>query len=79
MSEHLVVQMPQDPPGQLFLLFHGVGGTPQNLLPLGRRLSADVGYLNQYRLARGVARAQMDHALTVQLTINAGGGAKLDD
>jgi len=41
MSEHLVVQMPQDPPGQLFLLFHGVGGTPQNLLPLGRRLAEE--------------------------------------
>lgn len=39
-------------------------------LPIGRELSADVGYLNQYRLARGGARAQMDHALSVQLTIN---------
>jgi hypothetical protein len=41
-------------------------------LPLGKGVTADVGYLNQYRLARGGARAQMDHALTVQLTINLG-------
>ncbi|HEU0067619.1 MAG TPA: DUF2490 domain-containing protein [Sphingomonas sp.] len=39
------------------------------VLPMGRA-AADVGYLNQYRLGRGGARAQMDHALTVQLTIN---------
>lgn len=39
-------------------------------LPIGGAVSADIGYLNQYRLARGGARAQMDHALTVQLTIN---------
>lgn len=39
-------------------------------LPIGRAVSADVGYLNQYRLPRGGARAQMDHALTMQLTIN---------
>jgi len=39
MSEHLVVQMPEDPPGQLFLLFHGVGGQPHHLQPLGRRLA----------------------------------------
>lgn len=31
---------------------------------------ADIGYLNQYRLAQGTARSQMDHALTMQLTIN---------
>lgn len=40
--------------------------------PLGRAISADVGYLNQYRLARGGARAQMDHALNVQMTLNLG-------
>lgn len=39
-------------------------------VPIGREMSADVGYLNQYRFARGGARAQMDHALTLQLTIN---------
>lgn len=41
-------------------------------VPLGKAVTADVGYLNQYRLGRGGARAQMDHALTVQLTINLG-------
>lgn len=41
-------------------------------LPLGSGLSADVGYLNQFRLARGGARAQMDHALNIQLTVNLG-------
>jgi len=40
------------------------------VLPLGRDISVDAGYLNQYRFARGGARAQMDHALTMQLTIN---------
>lgn len=39
-------------------------------LPLGRGVSADVGYLNQYRFARGSSRAQMDHALNLQLTID---------
>lgn len=38
--------------------------------PIGRNVAADVGYLNQYRFARGGARAQMDHALNLQLTIN---------
>ncbi len=33
-------------------------------------VSGDLGYLNQYRFARGGARAQMDHALSFQLTIN---------
>lgn len=42
------------------------------VFPLGRAVTADIGYLNQYRLARGGARAQMDHALSVQLTINLG-------
>jgi hypothetical protein len=40
--------------------------------PLSKGVSADVGYLNQYRLARGGARAQMDHALNLQITINLG-------
>ncbi|MEG3125683.1 DUF2490 domain-containing protein [Sphingomonas sp. GB1N7] len=50
-------------------------------LPIGRKVSADVGYLNQYRFARGGARAQMDHALSLQLTINIAAhvGPKVDD
>ena len=40
------------------------------MVPVTRKISADVGYLNQYRLARGSSRAQMDHALSIQLTIN---------
>jgi hypothetical protein len=49
-------------------------------LPFGRGVSADVGYLNQYRLARGGSRSQMDHALTMQVTISAGAaGPPLDD
>ena len=39
-------------------------------VPVAKRVSLDAGYLNQYRLARGTARAQMDHALSLQLTIN---------
>lgn len=39
-------------------------------VPIGKSVSADVGYLNQFRPARYGARAQMDHALTLQLTIN---------
>ena len=38
-------------------------------LPIGRAAIVDLGYLNQYRPGHG-ARAQMDHALTMQLTIN---------
>lgn len=40
------------------------------IVPLGKSVSSDIGYLNQYRFARGGGRAQMDHALTLQLTIN---------
>lgn len=40
------------------------------MVPVSSRMSADLSYLNQYRFARGGARAQMDHALSVQLTIN---------
>lgn len=40
--------------------------------PIGRAVTADVGYLNQLRWARGGAPAQMDHALNVQLTVNLG-------
>lgn len=40
------------------------------MVPVSPKISADVGYLNQYRLARGSSRAQMDHALSIQLTVN---------
>ncbi len=40
--------------------------------PLGKAVTADIGYLNQYRFARGGARAQMDNALNVQMTLNLG-------
>ncbi|WP_294390595.1 DUF2490 domain-containing protein [uncultured Sphingomonas sp.] len=40
------------------------------VLPLSLRTSADVGYLNQYRPARSTTRAQIDHALSIQLTVN---------
>lgn len=40
--------------------------------PLGKAVTADVGYLNQYRFARNGARSQMDHALNIQVTINLG-------
>lgn len=39
-------------------------------VPVGRQVAADIGYLNQYRFARGGAPAQMDDALNLQLTIN---------
>jgi hypothetical protein len=48
-------------------------------LPIGGSVSADVGYLNQYRVARGGSRAQMDHALSVQVTINAHLAPRVDD
>lgn len=40
------------------------------VVPLSRDMTADVGYLNQYRFARDGARPQMDHALTLQLNIS---------
>lgn len=40
--------------------------------PLAKAVTADIGYLNQYRFARGGARAQMDNALNVQVTLNLG-------
>ncbi len=51
------------------------------VIPLSRQVSADLGYLNQYRPSRGGSRAQMDHALSLQLTINVGGGdpPRVDD
>lgn len=39
-------------------------------IPFGKRAIADVGYMNQFRPARTGSVAQMDHALTVQLTLN---------
>ncbi len=39
-------------------------------VPIGKQVAADIGYLNQFRPARSGARAEMDHALTLQLTIN---------
>jgi phospholipase/carboxylesterase len=41
MTEALIVQRPPGAPQQLILLFHGVGGTPRDLLPLARRLAAE--------------------------------------
>jgi hypothetical protein len=41
-------------------------------VPLGKALNADIGYLNQYRVGRNGARPQMDHALSVQFTLNLG-------
>jgi len=42
-------------------------------VPLARRLSTDIGYLNQYRFGRGRARDQMDHAFTVTLSLTLDG------
>lgn len=40
MSAAIVIQSPQAP-RQLFVLFHGVGATPQDLVPLGGRLARE--------------------------------------
>ncbi len=48
------------------------------VVPISAKTSADIAYLNQYRLGRDGARAQMDHALSVQLTINLGAKRKRD-
>lgn len=40
------------------------------IIPFSKSVSGDLGYLNQYRLGRGGGQAQMDHALSFQLTIN---------
>lgn len=42
-------------------------------VPLGKRLSTDIGYLNQYRFGRRGARDQMDHALTLTLSLTLDG------
>lgn len=46
------------------------------VVPISPAMSADVAYLNQYRFARGGARAQSEHALNLQLTINLGARRK---
>jgi phospholipase/carboxylesterase len=40
MSESIVVQQPEAPAAQLMLLFHGVGGHAEEMLPLARVLGA---------------------------------------
>lgn len=40
------------------------------MVPIGKHVMADIGYLNQFRPARSGAVAQMDHAFNLQLTIN---------
>jgi len=45
-------------------------------LPIGGNSVLDIGYLNQFRPPRG-RRAQMDHALTAQLTVNLKGWSRL--
>ncbi len=40
------------------------------MVPIGGQMMADIGYLNQFRPGRSGSRAQMDHALNLQLTIN---------
>lgn len=50
-------------------------------VPAGKVLSVDIGYLNQYRLPRAGGRPQMDHAVSIQATVNLGalGVTLLDD
>lgn len=38
-------------------------------VPIGRQLRGEIGYLNQYRFGRSGARDQMDHAMTIGLTL----------
>jgi phospholipase/carboxylesterase len=40
MSEPILIHKPLGAASQLMLLFHGVGSTPQNMVPIGRRLAA---------------------------------------
>lgn len=40
------------------------------VIPFAEAVSGDLGYLNQYRFARGGSRAVVEHALSFQLTIN---------
>ena len=39
-------------------------------IPIGSQVSADLGYLNEYRLGRRGRTGQMGHAVSLQLTIN---------
>lgn len=39
-------------------------------VPIAQGVSSDIGYLNQYRFARDGNRAQMDHILSVQLSLS---------
>jgi hypothetical protein len=39
-------------------------------VPIAKGVSSDIGYLNQYRFARNGGRAQMDHALSLQLSLS---------
>lgn len=39
-------------------------------VPIAEGVSSDIGYLNQYRFARNGGSAQMDHALSVQLSLS---------
>lgn len=48
-------------------------------LPLAEGLNTDIAYLNQYRFGKGGARDQMDHALSLQLTIALGGKPQQED
>jgi phospholipase/carboxylesterase len=41
MSESIVVARPAGTPGQLMLLFHGVGAGPEDMVPLGRALARE--------------------------------------
>ena len=38
--DDLIIQQPAGPAQQLVLLFHGVGSSAQNMLPVGRQLAA---------------------------------------
>jgi hypothetical protein len=48
-------------------------------VPITRGFNADIGYLNQYRVGRGGERAQMDHALNLQLTVSLDGIFRSED
>ena len=41
MSEPILIQKPVGASTQLMLLFHGVGSTPENMVPLGQRLATE--------------------------------------
>lgn len=51
------------------------------VLPVSTHVAADIGYLNQYRLGRNGGQSLMEHALSLQLTINLTGRPtpRLDD